>query len=76
MTVNLAVCLVREAWNNVKIQTIQNCWEHAGIISRASSAKITSAACGTETEVVEEIQRDTHSFIQSLVNISCLLAIG
>ena len=64
MAINLreALHLIREAWNYVKMETIQNCWEHTGIIPRASSAEITSAACGTEAEVVEEIQRDMQGF--------------
>ena len=57
-----ALRLVTDAWNNVTIQTIQNCWEYIGIISKASSAEITLAACGTETEVVEEIHRDIQGF--------------
>ncbi|CAK8690363.1 unnamed protein product [Clavelina lepadiformis] len=64
MAINLreALHLIREACNYVKMQTIQNCWEHTGIIPRASSAEITSAACGTEAEVDEEIQSDKQGF--------------
>ena len=46
----------------LRYKQFENCWEHTGIISRVFSAEITSAACGTETEVVEEIQRDIQDF--------------
>ena len=75
MAINLreALHLVRKTPNKIRIHKIQNCWKHTGIVSTASPADIVLAACGTETEVVEEIQKDMLG-LQFPVNISHLLA--
>ena len=58
MSINLreALRLVEDAWNDVKSQTINKCWEHAGIIARRDFLNDDPTEIGqAEEEVIREI---------------------
>ena len=58
MSINLreALRLIKDAWNDVKAQTISKCWEHTSIIARRDLLNDDPTEIGqTEEEVVREI---------------------
>ena len=58
MSINLreALCFIKDAWNDVKSQTINKCWEHTSIIARRDLLNDDPTEIGqAEEEVIREI---------------------
>ena len=61
-----ALCLIKDAWNDVKSQTINKCWEHTGIIARRDLLNDDPTEIG---QAEEEVRSEISEGLQNLTVI-------